>query len=383
MANTLKIERTRKSFGKSLLYTLPMFLITFMFMTNGRLNFSDLSSAMAIMIAFLLVNVLYFFMHITGKTDRYRAILFIIFALSLSYTLIHNMLEVRKSMSFSEADILECKIPFCHLVIPMMILPAIFTKSIIFPGSIIGGFANISSMVVLWLVASVVLGRGFCSWGCFYGGWDDGFSRLRKKPVIRKVSELWKWMPFAVLLMVALTSAIALLPTYCSWICPFKAVTEFEQVASVESATKAGIFLSLFGGLVIVLPLMTKKRTQCSFLCPMGAVNTLSNKITPFTLKIDKQACTECLKCVEVCPLYALSPEDIKAGKVSMFCSKCGKCVDACPKHSIHYGIKGIPAGTMKDFSRNLFLFVSFLFMAIFSAGAIISTLHGLLKLIF
>ena len=77
-------------------------------------------------------------------------------------------------------------------------------------------------------------------------------------------------MPFAVLLMVALTSAAALLPTYCSWICPFKAVTEFEQVASVESATKAGIFLSLFGGLVIALPVMTRKRTQCSFLCPHG-----------------------------------------------------------------------------------------------------------------
>lgn len=309
--------------------------------------------------------------------------LFIIFALSLSYTLIHNMLEVRKSMSFSQADILECKIPFCHLVIPMMVLPAVFTKSIIFPGTIIGGFANISSMVVLWLVATVVLGRGFCSWGCFYGGWDDGFSRIRKRPVIKKISELWRWMPFAVLIMVALTSALALMPTYCSWICPFKAVTEFEQVTSVESATKAGIFLSLFGGLVIALPVMTRKRTQCSFLCPMGAVNTLSNKIAPFTLKIDKQVCTECLKCVEVCPLYALTPEDIKAGKVSLFCSKCGMCVDACSKKAIHYGIRGIPAGTMKNFSRNLFLFVSFLFMAIFSAGSIINTFHGLLKLIF
>jgi polyferredoxin len=183
--------------------------------------------------------------------------------------------------------------------------------------------------------------------------------------------------------MVALTSALALMPTYCSWICPFKAVTEFEQVVSVESATKAGIFLSLFGGLVIVLPVMTKKRTQCSFLCPMGAVNTLSNKITPFTIKIDKKVCTECFKCVEVCPMYALTQDDIKAGKVSVFCSKCGKCVDSCSKHAIHYGIKGIPAGTMKNFSRNLFLFVSFLFMAVFSAGSIISTFQGLLKLIF
>jgi ferredoxin-type protein NapH len=383
MDNTLKITGMRKSFRISLLYSLPMFLITFMFLTGGRPNFTDPASALAMLTAFLMVNVLYFFMHFTGKTDRYRAILFIIFALSLSFTLIHNMVEVRKSMSFSRADILECKIPFCHLVIPMMILPAAFTKSIIFPGSIIGGFANISSMVVLWLVATVVLGRGFCSWGCFYGGWDDGFSRIRKRPVIKKISELWKWMPFAVLIMVALTSALALMPTYCSWICPFKAVTEFEQVTSVESAAKAGIFLSIFGGLVVVLPVMTRKRTQCSFLCPMGAVNTLSNKITPFTLKIDKQACNECLRCVEVCPLFALTREDIKAGKVSIFCSKCGKCVDACSKKAIHYGIKGIPPGKMKNFSRNLFLFVSFLFMAVFSAGSIINSLQSLLKLIF
>jgi ferredoxin-type protein NapH len=383
MDNTLSMEGIGKSFWKSLLYTLPMFLITFMFITGGRPNFSDPASGIAMAAVFLLVNVLYFLMHFTGKTDRFRAVLFILFALSLSYTLIHNMLEVRKSMSFNQADILECKIPFCHLVIPMMILPAAFTKSIIFPGSIISGFANISSMVVLWLAATLVLGRGFCSWGCFYGGWDDGFSRIRKKRAIKKISDLWKWMPFAVLIMVMLTAALAMMPTYCSWICPFKAVTEFEQVTSVESATKAGIFLSLFGGLVVVLPIMTRKRTQCSFLCPLGAINSLSNKITPFTVKIDKTTCTECYKCVDVCPLFALSKEDIINGKVSLFCSKCGKCVDACPKKAIHYGIKGIPAGTMKNFSRNLFLFVSFLFMAVFSSGSIINTIHGLLKLIF
>ena len=372
-----------KSFWKSLLFSLPMILITFMFITGGRPNFSDPYEAIALLSVFLLVNILFFLMHFSGKTDRYRAVLFILFAFSLSYTLIRNMLEIRHSMSFSQADLLECKIPFCHLVIPMMILPAAFTKSIIFPGSIISGFANISSMVVLWITATIVLGRGFCSWGCFYGGWDDGFSRVRKKPVIKKINSLWKWMPFAVLLMVALSAALTMLPTYCDWLCPFKTVTEFEKVTSVESAAKAGVFLTLFGGLVVVLPVMTRKRTQCSFLCPLGAVNSLSNKITPFTVKIDKTACTQCFKCVEACPLYALTKEDVNAGKVSVFCSKCGKCVDACSKKAIHYGIKGIPAGTMKSFSRNLFLFVSFLFMAIFSSGAIISTLQNLLKLIF
>ncbi len=383
MDNTLLSSSLNKSFGKSLLYTLPMFLITFMFMTGGRLNFSDPYSLLATLIAFLLVNILYFMMHYSGKTDRYRVVLFIIFAMSLSFTLIKNMIAIRSSMSFSQADVLECKIPFCHLVIPMMIIPAAFTKSIIFPGSILNGFANISSMVVLWLVATIVLGRGFCSWGCFYGGWDDGFSRIRKRPVIKHINEISRWMPFAVLFMVALTAALTLVPTYCDWICPFKTVTEFEQVTSLESASKAAIFISLFGGLVVVLPILTRKRTQCSFLCPLGAINSLSNKVTPFTVKVDREVCNECFKCVEVCPLYALSREDIRAGKVSIFCSKCGKCVDACTKNAIHYGIKGVPAGHLKNFSRNLFLFVSFLFLAIFSAGAIISSFQSLLKLVF
>jgi ferredoxin-type protein NapH len=383
MDNTLVINSTRKSFGRSLLYSLPMFLITFVFITGGKPGFSDPAGSLALMLTFLGMNVLYFLMHFTGKTDKFRAILFIVFALSLSFTLIRNMVEIRNSMSFSQADILECKIPFCHLVIPMMIIPAAFTKSIIFPGTILGGFANISLMLVLWVIATLVLGRGFCSWGCFYGGWEDGFSRIRKKPVIRKLSDYWKWMPFAVLLMVVITAALTLTPTYCGWICPFKAVTEFEQVTNVESAAKAGVFISLFGGLVVVLPVFTKKRTQCSFLCPLGAVNTVSNRITPFTIKIDKKACSECLKCVEVCPLYALTPEGVKNGNVSVFCSKCGKCVDACSKKAIHFGIKGIPAGTMKNFSRNIFLFVSFLFIAVFSSGSIVFGLTSLLKLVF
>jgi ferredoxin-type protein NapH len=383
MDNSINADSMRKSFGKSLLYTLPMFLITFMFISGGRPSFTDPAQTLAIFITFLGVNVLYFLMHYTGKTDKFRAVLFVIFALSLSFTLIRNMIEIRQSMSFSQGDIIECKIPFCHLVIPMMILPAAFTKSIIFPGTILGNFANISSMVVLWLVATLVLGRGFCSWGCFYGGWDDGFSRFRKRRVIRKIGESWRWMPFAVLFMVSLTAALTLIPTYCSWICPFKAVTEFEKVTGAESAAKAAVFISLFGGLVVALPVMTRKRTQCSFLCPLGAINTLSNKVTPFTVRIDKNACNDCLKCVEVCPMFALTAEGVRSGTVSVFCSKCGKCVDNCSKRAIHFGIKGIPAGTMKNFSRNLFIFVSFLFIAVFSSGSIVFSIKSLLDLIF
>jgi polyferredoxin len=265
----------------------------------------------------------------------------------------------------------------------MMIIPAALTKSIIFPGSIIDGFANISTMVVLWSLATIALGRGFCSWGCFYGGWDDGFSRVRKKTYIRKINAIWRWMPFAALLLVAITAALTLVPTYCDWICPFKAVTEFEAITSVETVVKTIVFASLFLGLVIVLPILTRKRTQCSFLCPLGAVNSLSNKINPFVVKIDKNLCTDCMKCVDACPLFALTREGVKNGEVSMLCSKCGKCVDVCSQHAIHFGIRGVPVGRMVRFSRNTFLFVSYLFLAVFSAGSIYSLIQGILNYIF
>lgn len=373
----------RKSFWKSLLHTLPMVLLLFVFVTRGSFNFANPLSGISLLVTFLFLVFLYFMMHYTGKTDKFRAMLFIVFAVALSFTLIRNLVEIRNSMSFSQADILECKIPFCHLVIPMMIIPAALTKSIIFPGSIIDGFANISTMVVLWFLATIALGRGFCSWGCFYGGWDDGFSRVRKKPYIHKINAIWRWMPFAALLLVAITAALTLVPTYCDWLCPFKAVTEFEAITSVETVVKTIVFASLFLGLVVVLPILTRKRTQCSFLCPLGAVNSLSNRINPFVVKIDKNLCTDCMKCVDACPLFALTKEGVRNGEVSMLCSKCGKCVDVCSQHAIHFGIRGVPAGRMVRFSRNTFLFVSYLFLAVFSAGSIYSLIQGILYFIF
>jgi ferredoxin-type protein NapH len=355
---------------KSILLTLPMLFILFFFMSGGKPDFSNPARGMALLVTWVFFTFMFFMMLYTGKTDLYRAMIFILFAVFMSTTFINYMLQARQSIAFSNADLLECKIPFCHLVIPMTIIPAALTKSIIFPGSIVEGFAAISLMVVLWFGASIALGRGFCSWGCFYGGWDDGFSRINKKAIIKKINPLWKYTPFAVLFLVVISAAITLMPTYCAWLCPFKSVTEYEKVTNFESLVKTIIFLSLFISLVVVLPVLTKKRTQCGMFCPMGAVNAAFNKVSAFDVKIDKSKCNECQKCITVCPIDAISSEDLKNGKVSVLCMKCGKCVDACQKSAIRFAIKGTPVDKRITFSRNLFLYTSFLFLAVFSSGS-------------
>lgn len=70
------------------------------------------------------------------------------------------------------------KAQFCPLTVPMVLLAAIVSGVVFFSGAIAVGAA----WFLLWLGASLAVGRGWCGWGCFFGGWDELFSRSRWRP---------------------------------------------------------------------------------------------------------------------------------------------------------------------------------------------------------
>lgn len=51
-------------------------------------------------------------------------------------------------------------------------------------------------------------------------------------------------------------------------------------------------------------------------------------------VKIDKEKCTACGACVDICPVDALKIED-KAVVDEDTCIDCGTCVDECPVEAI------------------------------------------------
>lgn len=370
------------SVPKALLASLPMLLLTALLLMGGRSLPEDPLRLIPLLGSFVLANVLFFVMLRTGKTDRWRAVLFIGMAVCFVLSFIPNLLEVRGNIAISESDSIQGKVPFCHMVIPMTIIPAALTKTIIFPGSMLTGFAAIGSMLALWIGVSLAIGRGFCAWGCFFGGLEDGLSRIRKRPVIKSIATRWRYLPYAVLGVVVVIAALTLSPTYCEWLCPFKAVTEFDAVTNVTTGVQAVIFVSLFVGLVVVLPVLTKKRTQCALFCPMGAFQGFTNKLAAFEIRIDRTACSDCGLCAKVCPTLSLDKESIARGVAHLSCTRCGACVDACPRKAAAFHIKGTTWTPERKAPRLLFLYPAFLFLTVFGGGMIQDGLYRVLLLV-
>ncbi len=378
----IKKELNPKKLIISFLITIPMWLLTLVMIT--RLQFSDPIMNITRFSYYIFINILFVLMIHTGKVDRFRSILFVATAIFFPISFISTLYMERGAfIVLSNEEIARCMVPFCHIVIPQTLLTAVFKNEIIFPGAFTGFKYSISVMLVIWLAATVTLGRGYCAWICMYGGWEDGFSRLRKRPVLKLlVNKLWL-LPFAVLLVIAVLSAATLSAQYCWWLCPFKAVSEFPEVSGLIRVIQTIIFIILFGGLVVILPLLTKKRTQCSFLCPFGAMQSLTNKITPFELRVDREKCSNCKICINNCPVFALDENSLNHGRTKLTCLKCGKCADICPKKAISYHIKGTKLNLGNGLAKTIFLYIAFILLAAFGGDFIVDSLSKMIKFIF
>jgi ferredoxin-type protein NapH len=280
---------------------------------------------------------LLFMMLRSGKPGHWRRIFLASIALFFFPEFIADVVDLRGHMTVDPITVVTASVPYCHIVNAMTLIPMALTKTLIFPAE--AGVAY--SMLAAWLLACLILGRGWCSWVCFYGGWDDMFSRARGKALVslKGREESVRRFSKAMLAFVALASMATLTAVYCAWLCPFKAVTEYEALHSIGAYLAAILFVSLFVGLVIVLPALTRKRFQCSAFCPLGPVNAAVDRISPFGIRIDTESCSRCGKCIEACPMLALDESIIKDGKgrPTHGCSKCGECVQACPRKAIRF----------------------------------------------
>ena len=366
---------------KALLLSLPMFLITALLPLEA-LRSGELSYIVAILVMWLGFNVAFILMLTTGQTYRYRSVLFILLAVALPLWFIPMMIETHGSMMLSEEAFVGAEANFCPLATFMVIVPALVKRIVIFPSALAGGL-GFATAAFMWAGSTLALGRGWCSWGCLFGGWDELFSRLRKRAVIKNIDRRWIYLPFGLLLAIVLLSAVTLSPIYCEWLCPFKIVTEFQAPTSLLAIIQITTFVVLFFALVVVLPLLTRRRIQCGLFCPFGALQSLLNKINIFEVRIDPEKCTpQCKRCIRECPTFSLNEGSLESGKPLITCTKCAQCIDTCRQGAISFHIKGTSLQASPAVARVLYLYPGFVLLFFMSSANVGVALHRIVKLI-
>jgi ferredoxin-type protein NapH len=384
----------KKGLAASLFLSLLFVIFISFFIFGGGikdLRTGIIGGVVIIFHGFILFMILY-----TGNLYKWRKIFFTSYAIAFVISFVWWTMGDRGHMWLLDSEILYSQAPMCHIVAPMLILPLIFTKEVIF----MGDFSGASFMILAVIVFTAIFGRSFCSWGCFFGGQDELFSSIakRKRWQIKTLHPFVKYFPFAMLAFIILHSFATMTPTYCVWFCPFKATSEFIEISSFTRVIQTFIFVSLWAILVILLPILTKKRIQCSFFCPMGAFFSCSSKINLFGISIDKSKCIDCDRCITICPNFAITKESISEGKALITCTKCGACLNVCSKNAITLGIKGVhnqyamvenTSGELsiwRKFGRDIwdpaviFIFGIFVIATVFSASNFTNSISRLLK---
>lgn len=331
---------------------------------------------------------------------KYRRIFQITFAVLFCIAFIANLYEERGSMAITYNSFSNSELPFCHIAIPQILLPLLITKNIVFPARLMNHYASVGSMLVIWLAITMTIGRGWCSWVCFYGGWEEGFSSAGKKRKINLLSKNKDLREFQIgfFVFIILASLCELSCVYCKWFCPFKLVTEYSPMDSIPSLIAGVVFIGLFLILVVILPILSKRRVQCNTLCPFGALASLTDGLSLFKIRIDSSKCVGCMKCAATCKFGAIDIKTIqnKKSHPEFNCAKCGDCISACPQNAISYDFKfskkcgchnekqNAFVKILKDLSspNNLFRFAAFSFSVVMSSSFAIKSLELIVKVI-
>jgi len=199
------------------------------------------------------------------------------------------------------------------------------------------------ALVVAILATTLAFGRYWCSHLCPVASPLELASRLVPSSLKLDFSKTpAPSFRYAYLSVYLIAPAIGIGSLCCSY-CNFAAVPRL--FAAPFSAGDLTYFLRFQGvvnlGLLLFLGVFAKGgRAYCNFLCPIGALDALSNRIgLKFgrRIRIDQTKCTNCGECSKVCPTWAIDTEG-KTTINQLSCMPCRLCQGVCQTEAIYYG---------------------------------------------
>ena len=195
------------------------------------------------------------------------------------------------------------------------------------------------------LLFSILLGRLICGWLCPFGLLQELLykiptPKIKRNNFTRKLSLLKYFIAVIFLLILPivyyLTTGVGV-PAFCKFICPagtFEAGIPLTTAKPMLKNALGWLFtwkfflllLTIFSSIFIYRPF-------CRFICPLGAIYGLFNKLSIFGVNVDMTRCIGCDKCMRHCQMDCHAVGDRE-------CINCGECANVCPTKAISIGKK-------------------------------------------
>ena len=188
------------------------------------------------------------------------------------------------------------------------------------------------------LLYCIILGRTICGFLCPVGLLQELLYKI-KTPKVRK-SKITRCLSyFKYVLLAVLVIGLPLiytfqekglpLPGFCKYICP---AGTFEGAIFLLMNKANLTFYEMLGSLftwkfmlLIIFAVLSVfiYRVFCRFICPLGAIYGLFNKLSILGVKVDENACNHCNACINTCKMDVKQVGDHE-------CIQCGECMKAC-----------------------------------------------------
>ena len=187
-------------------------------------------------------------------------------------------------------------------------------------------------------VYGMVFGRFLCGWACPFGAFQDVVNNLRGGRSSQP-SRYW-YVKYAVLILTLTLSWLTMDTLFCK-ICPSGSL--FASIPFIvlyhQSVTIGPYFYIHILTLILTITLtILISRFWCRYLCPLGAVAGVFNRLSLVTIELERDKCTKCLLCLEDCVMGIGRLEDIG----STDCILCGRCVEKCPQKALKITVKTV-----------------------------------------
>ena len=191
-------------------------------------------------------------------------------------------------------------------------------------------------------------GRFVCGWLCPFGLFEDLIYRIPSKYKIRDVRgdrylKYIKYLMLAVFVVLLPTFASGIAgqgdPWFCKYICPSGTLMAgLPLLATNESLRTALGMLFVWKAALLALLIFISVivyRPFCRYICPLGAVYGLFNKISLYRYSFAAEKCINCGGCRKACLLGISANEHANSAD----CIRCGKCIRACGTGALRGGM--------------------------------------------